>query len=134
VLSAVVSDGVAPCEGCLTRRGEVAADSASTVTAAFQIAAADDVVLVQQTRAVPSIWDDRLRPVPVHARIVSSSARGQRGWAVLRLTPSFGADVEQFALAKSAVGEGVRVVLANVASTARVVDVRTGRTLILTAE
>jgi hypothetical protein len=64
---------------------------------------------------------------------VSASARGQRGWSVLRLTPSFGADVELFGSARSAVGQCVRVVLAGVAGTARVSDVRTGRTLVLEA-
>ena len=75
----------------------------------------------------------RLRPGTVETRIVSSSARGQRGWSVLRLTPAFGADVEIYSLASSAIAEAVRVVLAAVDTTARVVDVRTGRTLIVTA-
>jgi len=44
-----------------------------------------------------------------------------------------GADTERFALAESAVGEGVRVVLAAVAPSARVVDLRNVRTLVLTA-
>jgi hypothetical protein len=98
------------------------ADSVAIVTAAFQVAAADGDRLVQQTQALPSIWDDRLRLVPVHARILSSSRRGQRGWAMLRLTPGFRVDVAQFAVARSGHLRSVRVVLANVAPTARVVD------------
>jgi hypothetical protein len=132
-LSAVVLDGVAPCERCLTVSGEMVPDSTPVVTAAFRAAVHDADGLARETRACPSIWDARLRPVPVQALLVSSAARGRRGWSVLRLTPSFGADVELFALAATAIGEAVRVVLADVASTARVSDVRTGRTLVVSA-
>jgi hypothetical protein len=52
---------------------------------------------------------------------------------VLRLSPTFGADAERFASAASAVGEAVRVVLAAVSPSARVVDLRSGRTLVVTA-
>jgi hypothetical protein len=43
VLSAVVVDGMASCERCLTMRGELVADSVALVSAAFQVAAADHV-------------------------------------------------------------------------------------------
>ena len=132
-LTAVSDMGTAPCERCLTVAGEVVADTPALVAAAFQAASLDPDLLVEQTRTVPSIWDVRLRTGTVETRVVSSSARGQRGWAVLRLTPAFGADVEVYALASSAIAEAVRVVLAAVDTTARVVDVRTGRTLIVTA-
>jgi hypothetical protein len=126
--------GSAPCERCLTVAGDLVADSCATVAATFGAAVSDPDLLVERTRAIPSIWDPRLRPGRVTARIVSGSVRGQqRGWSVLRLAPAFGADTERFALAASAVGEGVRVVLAAVAHSARVVDLRNGRTLVLTA-
>jgi hypothetical protein len=126
--------GSAPCERCLTVAGDVVADTTASVAAAFAAAVSDPQQLVERTRAIPSIWDARLRPGGVTARIASGSVRGQqRGWSVLRLAPAFGADTERFALAESAVGEGVRVVLAAVAPSARVVDLRNGRTLVLTA-
>jgi hypothetical protein len=133
VLTALSDEGVAACERCLTIRGEIVPDTPAKVAAAFQAAVVDADRLVLQTRAVASIWDVRLGPGPVNARIVSGSARGSRGWSVLRLTPSFGADVEVFALATSAIGEAVRVVLAGVAPNVRVTDVRSGRTLVVTA-
>jgi hypothetical protein len=118
----------------MTMAGDVVADTSATVAATFAAAVADPDQLVERTRAVPSIWDARLRPGSVTARIASGSVRGQqRGWSVLRLAPAFGADTERFALAESAVGEAVRVVLAGVGPSARVVDLRNGRTLVLTA-
>jgi hypothetical protein len=131
-LTAVV-DGPAPCERCLTVAGTIVADTATAVAAAFAAAVADPQRLVEQTRAIPSIWDARLRPGGVAVRVASGTARGQRGWSVLRLAPAFGADTERYASAASAVGEAVRVVLAAVASSARVVDLRNGRTLVVTA-
>jgi hypothetical protein len=109
------------------------ADGEAAVAATFAAAAADPQLLVEQTRAIPSIWDARLRPGAVTVRIASVTARGQRGWSVLRLAPAFGADSERFASASSAVGEAVRVVLAGVSPSARVVDLRNGRTLVVTA-
>ena len=111
IMTALSDDGVADsCERCFTLRGKVVADTSASVAAAFQAAVEDADCLVEQTRAAPSIWDARLRPGQVTVRIVSGSARGARGWSVLRLTPSFGSDVEVFALASSAIGEAVRVV------------------------
>jgi hypothetical protein len=131
-LTAVV-EGPAPCERCLTVAGTMVADTAAAVAATFAAAVADPELLVEQTRAIPSIWDARLRPGGVTLRVASGSAQGQRGWSVLRLAPAFGADTERFAVAASAVGEAVRVVLAAVAPSARVVDLRNGRTLVVTA-
>jgi hypothetical protein len=126
--------GSAPCERCMTVAGDLVADTSATVAATFAAAVSDPDALVERTRAAPSIWDARLRPGGVTARIASGSVRGQqRGWSVLRLAPTFGADTERFALAASAVGEAVRVVLAGVGPSARVVDLRNGRTLVLTA-
>src|SRR5205085_8376299 len=121
-------DGLGPCERCLTIRGELAVDTPPVVTAAFQHAARDGSQLVEHTLAAPSIWDSRLRPTEVSAHVVSSSAPGQRGWWALRVTPSFGADAERFALVESALAESVRIIMAGVAPVARVCDVRTGRT------
>ena len=131
-LTAVV-DGPAPCECCLTLAGTMVADGEAAVAATFAAAAADPQLLVEQTRAIPSIWDARLRPGAVTVRVASGTARGQRGWSVLRLAPAFGADSERFASATSAVGEAVRVVLAGVSPSVRVVDLRNGRTLVVTA-
>ncbi len=131
-LTAVV-DGPTPCERCLTVDGTMVADTPAAVAATFTAAIADPQLLVDQTRAIPSIWDARLRPGGVTLRVASGTARGQRGWAVIRLAPAFGADSERFASAASAVGEAVRVVLAAVSPTARVVDLRNGRTLVVTA-
>ncbi len=128
-----VVEGRAPCERCLTVAGTVVADTSAAVAATFAAAVADPELLVEQTRAIPSIWDARLRPGGVTVRVASGSARGQRGWSVLSLAPAFGADTERFAVAASAVGEAVRVVLAAVAPSARVVDLRNGRTLVVTA-
>ena len=133
VLSLVTPDGVAPCERCLTIEGVVTADSAAAVTLAFQAAVQGIEQLVEQVRAERSIWDARLRDRQVAARVVSSAARGQKGWSVLRLAPSFGVEVEPYALTSSAIGTAVRVVLAGVSPSPRVCDVRTGRTLILQA-
>ena len=133
ILSTLPVDGVSPCERCLAVDGMLQADSPAAVTAAFRSAAEHIEELVEETRAELSIWDHRLRDRDLSARVVSSSARGQRGWSVLRVAPSFGAKVELFALANSAIGTGVRVVLAEVAPLTRVYDVRTGRTLILQA-
>src|SRR5829696_5490747 len=104
VLSVLTADGVSPCERCLTADGVLTVDSPATVTAAFQTAVADIEQVVERIRAERSIWDSRLRDCDISARVVSGSARGQRGWSVLRLTPSFGADVELFALVNSAIG------------------------------
>jgi hypothetical protein len=128
-----VLDGPAPCERCLTVAGTMVADTTAAVGVTFAAAVADPGRLVEQTRAIPSIWDARLRPGGVTVRVASGSAPGQRGWSVLRLAPAFGGDTERFAVAASAVGEAVRVVLAAVAPTARVVDLRNGRTLVVTA-
>jgi hypothetical protein len=133
VLSALSKDGAAPCERCLTLGGDLEVDTTAVVTAAFQQAVRDRAHLVEQALAAPSIWDARLQPAELTAHVVSSSALGQRGWWALRVTPSFGADVERFALVDSALAESVRVVLAGVAPVARVCDVRTGRTLIVEA-
>lgn len=133
ILSILPVDGVSPCERCLSVDGVLHADSPGVVTAAFHSSAQHIDELVDETRAEASIWDHRLRDRRLSARVVSSAARGQRGWSVLRVAPSFGAKVEQFALANSAIGTGVRVVLAGVAPLTRVYDVRTGRTLILEA-
>jgi hypothetical protein len=121
------------CERCLTVKGELTPDTPAMVTAAFQAAVARIDELAEETRAVPSIWDSRLSDGQVSAHVVSSSARGQRSWSVLRLAPSFGADVEVYSLADSAIAEAVRVVLAGIAVSARVSDVRTGRTLVVDA-
>jgi hypothetical protein len=120
-----------PCERCLTVSGELTPDTPAMVTAAFQGAVARIDDLAEETRAIPSIWDARLGDGQVAAHVVSSAARGQRSWSVLRLAPSFGADAEVYALAESAIAEGVRVVLAGIASSVRVSDVRTGRTLVI---
>jgi hypothetical protein len=133
VLSALSKEGVGPCERCLTLCGDLQVDTKAVVTAAFQNAVRDRTQLVERALAAPSIWDARLQPAELAAHVVSSSALGQRGWWALRVTPSFGADVERFALVDSALGESVRVVLAGVAPVARVCDVRTGRTLIVEA-
>ena len=124
---------VAPCERCLIADGVLSVDSPASVTAAFQSAARCIEQVVEQTRGEASIWDSRLGNREISARVMSGSATGQRGWAVLRLTPSFGAKVEQYARVETAVREGVRVVLAGVAGSARICDVRTGRTLVLHA-
>jgi hypothetical protein len=124
---------VSACERCSTLSGALKPDTPAVVGVVFRMAADDIGRAVEQTRAESSIWDARLRDREILARIVSASARGQRGWSVLRLTPSFGAQVELFVSARSAVGQSVRVVLAGVASTVRVSDVRTGRTLVLDA-
>ena len=129
----VIVDGASPCEQCLTVAGTMVADTSAAVAAAFAAAVADPERLVEQTLAIPSIWDARLRPGEVNLRVASGTARGQRGWAVLRLAPAFGAENERYASVASAVGEGVRVVLAAVAESARVVDLRNGRTLVVTA-
>jgi hypothetical protein len=121
------------CERCLTVKGDLTPDTPTMVTAAFQAAVARIDELAQETRSLPSIWDARLGDGQVAAHVVSSSARGQRGWSVLRLAPSFGADAEVYALAESAIAEAVRVVLAGIATSARVSDVRTGRTLVIDA-
>jgi hypothetical protein len=125
------SDG--SCERCRTVKGELTADTPAVVTTAFQAAVARTDELVGTVRAAASIWDSRLGDGQVSAHVVSSSARGQRSWSVLRLSPSFGADAEVYALAESAIAEAIRVVLAGVASSARVSDVRTGRTLVIDA-
>jgi hypothetical protein len=124
---------MAPCERCLTLRGDLQVDTKAVVTAAFQDAVRDRTLMVDRALAVPSIWDARLQRAELAAHVVSSSAPGQRGWWALRVTPSFGADVERFALVDSALAETVRIVLAGVAPVARVCDVRTGRTLIVEA-
>jgi hypothetical protein len=129
-LSVLTLDGVSPYERS-TVDGVLSADSPVTVTAAFHTAARGIEQRVEQIRPEPSIWDLRLRDYDISALVVAASARGQRGWSVLRLTPSFGARVELFALARSAIGSGVRVVLAGVAPSTGVYDVRIGRTLIL---
>jgi len=121
------------CERCLTVKGDLTPDTPAMVTAAFQAAVARIDGLAEETRAVATIWDTRLSDGQVAAHVVSSSARGQRGWSVLRVAPSFGADAELYALADSAIAEAVRVVLAGIASSARVSDVRTGRTLVIDA-
>jgi hypothetical protein len=132
ILSVLTDDGVASaCERCSTVSGDLTADTPATVGAVFRTAVDDVGRVVEQVRAESSIWDSRLRDRELSARIVSAAARGQRGWAVLRLTPGFGGQVQLFAKASSAVGESVRVVLAGVADTARVSDVRTGRTLVV---
>jgi hypothetical protein len=131
VLSALGTAGVGPCERCLTVQGDLQVDTKEAVTAAFQRAVQDGTELVEHALAAPSIWDGRLQRAEISAHVVSSSAPGQRGWWALRVTPSFGADAERFALVDSAMGESVRVVLAGVAPVARVCDVRTGRTLIV---
>jgi hypothetical protein len=113
--------------------GAFVADTAAAVAATFAAAVADPEGLVERTRAIPSIWDPRLRPGGVPVRVASGTARGQRGWSVLRLSPAFGADAERFASAAPAVGEAVRVVLAAVSPSARVVDLRNDRTLVVTA-
>ena len=134
VLPLLGKDGLAPCERCLTLSGDVTVDAPAAVTTAFQRAVRmSSEELIDEALAMPSIWDERLSARPLTARVVSASANGQRGWWVLRLTPSFGADAERFSLATSAVHESVRVVLAGVAPDARVRDVRTGRTLIIAA-
>ena len=133
VLSVLNVDGNSPCERCLTIAGVVTADSPATVTSAFQAAVRDIGEVVEQTRAVRSIWDPRLRDREISARVVSTSARGQKGWSVLRLAPTFGERVEPFALTSSAIGMAVRVVLAGVSASPRVCDLRSGRTLILDA-
>ena len=111
ILATLVPGIDVSCERCLTVKGDITPDTPAMVTTAFQ----------------------RLGEGQVNAHVVSSSARGQRGWSVLRITPSFGADVELFALAGSAIPEAVRVVLAGISTTARVSDVRTGRTLVIDA-
>lgn len=133
VLSSLNKNGVAPCERCLTIGGDLVVDTTAVVTAAFQLASHDGAQLVQDALVEPSIWDDRLRRMELSARVVSTSARGQRGWWALRVAPGFGSDAERFALVASALAEGVRIVLAGVAPVARVSDVRTGRTLIVEA-
>jgi hypothetical protein len=133
ILATLVPGIDASCERCLTVKGDLTPDTPAMVTTAFQAAVAHTEDLVEQTRASASIWDGRLGEGQVNAHVVSSSARGQRGWSVLRITPSFGADVELFALAGSAIPEAVRVVLAGISTTARVSDVRTGRTLVIDA-
>ena len=86
---------------------------------------------MEQTRGEASIWDSRLQNHNISARLMSSSPRGQRGWSVVRLIPSFRANVD--ACVEPAVREGVRVVLAGVAGSARICDVRTGETVVLHA-
>jgi len=108
-------------------------DSPASVTAAFQNAARCIERVVEQTRGEASIWDSRLQKHNISARLMSGSPMRQRGRSALRLTPSFGAKVEQYACAEPAVREGVRVVLAGVARSARICDARTGRTLVLHA-
>jgi len=132
---ATVSAGPADaaCERCLTVKGDLTPDTPAMVTAAFQAAVAKSEDLVAQVREAPSIWDARLGDGQIATHVVSSSARGQRSWSVLRITPSFGADVEVFALADSAIAQAVRVVLAGVSTSVRVSDVRTGRTLVVDA-
>jgi len=132
VLSALpTGEDVPPCERCLIANGVLSVDSSASVTAAFQKAARCIEQVVEQTRGDASIWDSRLRNHKISARVMSGPPRGQRGWSVLRLTPSFGAKVEQYALVEPAVREGVRVVLAGVGDSARICDVRTGRRLVL---
>lgn len=133
ILVTLSSGNGVQCERCLTVKGDITPDTPAMVTAAFQAAVARPDDLAVQTRAVGSIWDARLGEGNVVAHVVSSSARGQRSWSVLRLSPSFGADAEVFALADSAIAEAVRVVLAGIAPSARVADVRTGRTLVIDA-
>ena len=133
VLSSLTKDGVGQCERCLTIGGDLQVDSSAVVTAAFQHAIGNPAELVEHALAAPSIWDPRLHRGDVSARVVSTSARGQRGWWALRVMPSFGADAERFALVASALDESVHVILAGVSPIARVCDVRTGRTLIVEA-
>jgi hypothetical protein len=123
VLAVRRPDGSSPCERCLTVGGDIVADTPAAVVAAFQ-AAVD---------ATASVWDPRLLPKEISVRVASGTARPPRGWAVLRLMPAFGLDLEKFALVESATNEAVRVVLAGVAPSARVTDVRTGRTLVVSA-
>jgi hypothetical protein len=133
VLSVLTPDGDSPCERCLTIAGVVTADSPAVVTSVFQAAVRGIEEMVEQTRAERSIWDPRLQDREISARVVSSSARGQKGWSVLQLAPTFGEKVERFALTSSAIAMAVRVVLAGVSASPRVSDLRTGRTLILDA-
>jgi hypothetical protein len=133
VLAVRQPDGSAPCERCLTVDGEIVADTTAAVAAAFEAAAADPEALTAHVRSSTSVWDARLQAKVVSCRVASGTGRRARGWAVLRVTPGFGLDVERFALVESATAEAVRVVLAGVAASARVTDVRTGRTLVVSA-
>ena len=77
-LTAIV-DGASPCEHCLTVAGTIVADTSAVVAAAFAAAMADPERLVEQTLAIPSIWDARLRPGEVTLRVVSGTARRGSG-------------------------------------------------------
>jgi hypothetical protein len=73
--------GSVPCERCLTVAGDMVADTSATVTATSAAAVSDPDLLVERTRAIPSIWNARLRPGGVTARIASGSVQSQpRGW------------------------------------------------------
>lgn len=133
VLAVLDADGSSPCERCLTVDGSIVADTPAKVAAAFEAAVADPIELTAQVRASTSVWDGRLQAKDISVRVASGTRRRAGGWAVLRLTPGFGLDAERFSLATSATAEAVRVVLAGVAPSARVTDVRTGRTLVVTA-
>jgi hypothetical protein len=133
VLAVRRPDGSSPCERCLTVGGDIVADTPAAVVAAFQAAVDAPAELTARVRATASVWDPRLLPKEISVRVASGTARPPRGWAVLRLMPAFGLDLEKFALVESATNEAVRVVLAGVAPSARVTDVRTGRTLVVSA-
>lgn len=100
------AETAAACERCLVVDGVLSVDSPASVTAAFQNAARCIGQVVEETRGEASIWDSRLQNHNVSARLMSGSPRGQRGWSVLRLTPSCGAKVEQYACVEPAVRQG----------------------------